>query len=257
MFIKLFVLFAFSFMITACITKNSKSKMQKKRVVKTERAIRNYIENNFDSYKKEYRILEDTVTQWSEIYNKITASIYLHEWELDEFIIFNEQRDKLIGFLTVIDTVLKGRHFDKFYRLRGIKDDQRWLFHLGPIILLSRSDHTDKAFSPLSFEKARILAHHYSSSFYKESKNNLVVDQDRFENYFSNRSLGALNGNSIVQTFEYYNQKRRNAKIAFSLEEVERERAEAITPEEPLMTEERKVSVDFWTEIFRELDALE
>ena len=258
LYIILFVVFVISVVFaTRYIVKRQKRLSKVAKVVRKEIAIRKYVEQNFSSYEDQYRILKDTITFWSSTYNSISASIYLNDWELDRLIIFNKERDKLIGFLSVVDTVSKDRYFDKYYFLRGIKDGQKWLFHLGHQTMLSRGTHKVDAFHPLSFNETRVLAHYYGSSFVKERNGVLVIDYERVEDLFSRIKLGGQFGQTAIETFKYFNHKRASIGVDFTLDEIVKIRKESTRPEEPPMTEQRNRSIEFWTRVFSELDVLD
>ena len=244
-----FFIFLTLFILLVTILFHLTRRSRKVKKIRNEQiAIRNYVKNNFNSYREEYLLMENAVSQWSQYYNVTYANIYLNDWEIDKFIAFNKNRDRLIGFLNIVDNENRAEHFDKYYELHGIKDGNRWIFNLGDQTLLRRATYTPNAFKPLSFEKVSILARYFGNFFAREENGVLYFDETKIENYFST---------STIDRFEYINQKRTRAKVIFTLEEARKERTESVKPTEPPMTELRKKSVEIWTRVFSELDVLD
>ena len=118
-----------------------------------------YIINRYSTYKGEYEIINDSLRYYVSSFLKDYTSEYMYKWEVDSFVCFNSEKDKLVTSINSSSGKCNGCKMDDATKLLGKKINGKWYFFKGGgTLVIPRDMYGKDEYHPLSFHELSQIA---------------------------------------------------------------------------------------------------
>lgn len=150
-----------------------------------------YINNNFNDYADEYKIINDSVRFYVNSELEEYKNLYMQEWEIDSLVLFNKEKDKLYTTINNSSGIGKYGTSDAITELIGEKINGKWYFIQGASLVVPRDMYGKDEYHPLTFkELSQIARKEMFGDVLSKSNGKFIVNEYWMNELFYNNGFG-------------------------------------------------------------------